>query len=243
MKRIGILAIGALFFSHAAMAATWSIISISVEPQNAVAVAEAADALMKSKLGKEFTGRLLLQVNVADGDNPATHSFVPVYNTAAEREAFSAKLQDDPAWATFQKTMTAKSKPVSNVMYRTVQRWGEISDDDVVWRLHSFNVRDPAAFAAALDTFLKSKTWKTFPGQVFLSSVVAGGISPVSHVISVGQVSEAAIEEWETSLRGNADWAAYLETSQNAAEYLGNNIVRTVKTWGAPLEKVTAPSM
>ena len=51
MKRIGILAIRALFFSHAAMAATWSIISISVEPQNAEAVAEAADALMNSEVG------------------------------------------------------------------------------------------------------------------------------------------------------------------------------------------------
>jgi hypothetical protein len=241
MKRIGILAIGALFFSHAAAAATWSIISITVDPQNAAAVTKAADALMNSELGKEFPGRLFLQVNLADGDNPATHSFVPVYGTAAEREGFGAKLQADPAWATFQKTMSANSQPVSNVMYRTQQRWGEISDDDVIWRLHNFNVRDPAAFAAALDTFLNSKTGKKFPGQVFLSSVVAGGISPVSHVISVGQVSEAAIEEWETSLRGNADWATYLETSQNAAEYLGNNMVRTLKTWGAPLDEVTAP--
>ena len=241
MKRIGILAIGALFITHAAAAATWSIISISVDPQNTAAVANAADTLMKSKLGKEFPGRLFLQVNLADGDNPATHSFVPIYATAAEREGFGAKLQADPAWATFQQTMSENSQPVSNVMYRTQQRWGEISDDDVIWRLHNFNVRDPAAFAAALDTFLKSKTGKKFPGQVFLSSVVAGGISPVSHVISVGQVSEAAIEEWETSLRGNADWATYLETAQNAAEYLGNNMVRTVKTWGAPLDEVTAP--
>jgi hypothetical protein len=241
MKRIGILAIGALFITHAAAAATWSIISISVDPQNTAAVANAADTLMKSKLGKEFPGRLFLQVNLADGDNPATHSFVPIYATAAEREGFGAKIQADPAWATFQQTMSENSQPVSNVMYRTQQRWGEISDDDVIWRLHNFNVRDPAAFAAALDTFLKSKTGKKFPGQVFLSSVVAGGISPVSHVISVGQVSEAAIEEWETNLRGNADWATYLETSQNAAEYLGNNMVRTVKTWGAPLDEVTAP--
>ena len=241
MKRIGILAIGALFFSNAATAATWSIISISVEPQNVAAVTEAADALMSSEVGKEFSGRLFLQVNVADGDSPATHSFVPVYNTAAEREAFAAKLQADPAWATFQKTMTAKSDPVSNVMYRTMQRWGDISDDDVVWRLHLFDVRDPAAFSSALDTFLKSETGKKFPGQVFLSGVVAGGISPVSHVISVGQASEAAIEEWEKSLGDNADWAAYLDTSQKAAEYLGNNMVRTVKTWGTSLDEVTAP--
>jgi hypothetical protein len=241
MNRIGILAIGLLFCSHAAMAATWSIISISVEPQNAGAVTEAMDGLMSSSVGKTFPGRLFLQVNVADGDNPATHSIVPVFSTAGEREGFVAKLQADPAWATFQTTMTAKTEPVSTVMYRTVQRWGDISDDDVVWRLHLFDVGDPAAFLSALDTFLKSETGKKFAGQVFLSSVVAGGISPVSHAISVGQVSEAAIEEWEKSLVANADWATYLDASQASAGYLGNNLVRTLKSWGTSLDEVTAP--
>ena len=38
----------------------------------------------------------------------------------------------------------------------------------------------------------------------------------------------------------NADWAAYLEASQAASEYLGNNLIRTLKTWGATLEAVTS---
>jgi len=241
MKRIGILVFGLLFCSQAATAATWSIIGIAAEPQNAAAITDAMDGLMSSPVGKEFPGRLFLQVNVADGDNPATHSIVPVFGTAGEREGYVAKLQADPAWKKFQATMTVKTEPVSTVMYRTVQRWGEISDDDVVWRLHLFDVGDPAAFLSALDTFLQSETGKKFPGQVFLSSVIAGGVSPVSHAISVGQVSEAAIEEWEKSLTGNADWATYLAASQASAEYLGNNLVRTINTWGASLDEVTAP--
>ncbi len=239
MNRIGILAIGLLFFSHAAMAATWSIISFSTQPQNADKIVAAADALMSSEAGKTFPGRLFLQVNVADGDNPATHAFVPVYKTAADREAFVAKLQQDPAWATFQKAMTRLTEPVSNVMYRTIKRWGEISDDDVVWRVHSFNVSAAAAFGAALDKFMASKTGQKFPGQVFLSPVVSGGLTPVSHVISVGQVSEAAIEAWEQTLVDNDDWQDYIDASQEAAEYLGNTMIRTLKTWGATLDEVT----
>ncbi|MDJ0868677.1 MAG: hypothetical protein QNK03_21395 [Myxococcota bacterium] len=86
---------------------------------------------------------------------------------------------------------------------------------------------------------MKSETGKGFPGQVFLSSVVAGGMSPVTHVISVGQASEAAIGAWEEKLRGNADWLAHLEASRAAADYLGNDMVRTVKTWGKSLDEAT----
>jgi hypothetical protein len=239
VKKIAFIAIGSILMSQAASAATWSIISFSPDPANAAGVVAAADALMGSEVGKTFPGRLFLQVNLADGDNPATHSFVPVYKSAADREAFAAKLQADPAWAKFQASMTKLTEPVSNVMYRTMQRWGAISDDDHVWRAHSFAATDPAAFVAALDTFLNSATGKKFPGQVFLSSVVSGGISPVTHVISVGQKSEAAIEEWETQLAGNADWAAYLTASRKAADYLGNNMVRDMKTWGSSLDDAT----
>ena len=39
-----------------------------------------------------FPGKLLLQANVADGGNPATHTFVPIYKSAAEREKFVQSL-------------------------------------------------------------------------------------------------------------------------------------------------------
>ena len=121
--------------------------------------------------------------------------------------------------------MTRLTQPVSNVMYRTLQRWGEISDDDHVWRAHAFDVADPAAFVSALDTFLNSKTGKEFPGQVFLSAVVAGGISPVTHVISVGQKSEAAIEAWEGAGRPDAAYRRFL-----AAERVMEKLRRGITT-------------
>jgi hypothetical protein len=240
MKRTACLLGVLLFFSsQAATAATWSIIGFSTAPHNVDEIAAAADTLMKSKTGKSFPGRLFLQVNVADGDNPATHAFVPVYETAAASEDFRAKLQQAPAWKAFQGTMNELTQPVSNVMYRTIERWGDISDDDVVWRIHSFDVEEPAAFRAAIAKFLSSKTGKKFPGQVFLSSVVAGGITPVSHVLSVGYASEAEIEAWEQKIQRSDDWSSYLEESGKAAEYLGNSMIRTLKTWGASLDEVT----
>jgi hypothetical protein len=240
MRRFGIIVAGFLLLSQSAYGASWSIISIAVQPLGAPDVVAAADALMSSPVGKEFPGRLLLQQNVADGDNPATHSFVPVYRSTAEREAFGLKLQADPAWATFQGAMAKLSEPVSTVLYRTQKRWGNITDTDEVWQAHAFNVRDPAAFTAALDAFMATPTGKKFSGQVFLSSVVAGGLSPVTHVVSVGFASDAARESWQDTLQGNADFETYLAASRKASDYLGNNLVRTVKTWGAPLDDVTA---
>ncbi len=101
IRRTGFAVIGLLAFGQVASASTWSAISFSATPQNAPQVQAAADTLMSSAAGKEFPGKLLLQVEIADGASPATHSFIPIYKSAAQREAFVQKLQADPAWSTF----------------------------------------------------------------------------------------------------------------------------------------------
>jgi len=233
MKRIGFAAIGLLLFTHVAAAQpTWSTISFTIAPPNVPAVLAATDALMSSAAGKEFPGKLLLEAEVADGADPATHTFIPIYRTAAEREAFVQKLQADPAWNTFLGEMTKLSQPVSTILYRTVKSWGDIVDTDHVWMGHAFHVTDEAAFLAALDKLIASPTGKKFPGQAYLSAVVAGGIGPVTHLISVGYASEAEMEAWNATATKSADWATYLKASRKAAEYLGGSLSRDLKTWG-----------
>ena len=188
---------------------------------------------MESEVMKEFSGLLLLQVHVADGNNPATHSFVPLYKSAADREAFVQKLQADPAWADFQATMARISQPVGQVIFRTLKSWGEVVDTDHVWMSYVFAVSDPPAVLAALDKLMASETGKKFPGQVHLEGVVAGGINSVTHSIVVGYASEAEMETWVDSLAGNADWAAYLEALRASAQLLGANMIRDVKAWGS----------
>jgi len=241
-KKAGLAIAGLLVSSQTALASpSWSLISFSATPQNAPQVIAAADKLMSSAAGKEFSGRLILQVHLADGANPATHSFVPIYKSAAEREAFVQKLQADPAWNEFTTTMTKLSQPVSTTLHRTVKSWGEVVDTDHVWAAYAFDVNDPAAFAAALDKLMTSATGKKFPGQVHLSDVVAGGITPVNQVISVGFASEAEMDAWNDSLDASADWNAYIDASNKSAEYLGANLARDLKTWGpASLKELTA---
>lgn len=242
MQRIGLVAIAMFFYAHSAAATSWGLISFAATPQNAPKVLAAADTLMNSPTGKQFPGRLHLQVHTADGANPATHSFVPIYKSAAERETFVQKLQADPAWNVFLKSMTDLSQPVSQVLNRTLKSWGTITDTDRVWLSHAFAVSDPAAFVAALGTLMASETGKKFPGQVHLSDIVAGGLSPVTHVISVGYESEAEMEAWLAVRDASADWTAYIDASRKAAEYLGSSMARDLKTWGpASLKDLAVP--
>jgi len=233
MRRIRYAAIGLFLFSQTATAQpTFSVISFSTTPPNLPAVQSATDTLLGSAAGKEFPGKLLLQAAVADGSNPATHSFIPLYKTAAEREAFIRKLEADPAWKTFLAEITKLTQPVSTVLYRTLKSWGEVVDTDHVWAGHAFKVNDAPAFLAAIDKFLASPTGKKFPGQVHLSVVVAGGLTPVTHVVAVGYASEAEMEAWSAVRDASADWATLQKESRKAAEYLGTSLSRDLKSWG-----------
>ena len=234
MKTIGLALMGFFFLAQSAAALpTWSTLSVTTTPQNAPEVVAATDKLMSSAIGKQAPGRLLLQVHIADGDDPATHTFVPIYKSAADREAYMQKLVADPAWADFEATIARISQPVAQVVYRTLKSWGEVVDTDHVWLSHAFAVSDPPALFAALEKLMASETGKKFPGQVHLSGVVAGGIAPVTHMISVGYASEAEMEAWFDSRVGSADWAAYLEVARASAQYLGGSMALDVKAWGS----------
>ena len=243
MKSIGLALMGLLFLAQSAAGLpTWSAIGFTTTPQNAPQVIAATDKFMSSAVGKEFPGLLLLQVSLANGSNPATHSFVPLYKSATDRDAYVKKVMGDPAWAEFQATLAQLSQPVSQVMYRTLKSWGDVVDTDLVWMSYAFAVEDPAAFVAALGSFMTSETGKKFPGQVHLEGVIAGGITPVTHAISVGYASEAEMGTWADSLMENADWAAYLAASRPSAKLLGATMGLTIKSWGPlTLDDVSVP--
>jgi hypothetical protein len=165
---------------------------------------------------------------------------VPIYKTAAEREAFVQSLQGNAAWTEFQNTLEKVSQPGGQVLYRNVKSWGDINDTDAVWMAHAFDVSDPAAHLAALDALMASPTGKKFPGQVYLSAVVAGGMSPVTHVVSVGYASVREMADWIAVRDASADWATYQAASSKVSEYLGGSLANTANTWGKAMKDVVA---
>jgi hypothetical protein len=242
VKLLGVLAFLVILPAQGVRAQTWSLIGFSAAPLDAPRVVSAVDKFMASEVGKAFPGKLLLQVNVANGANPATHSIVPIYKDFAERETFVQSIQGTQAWNEMMGVFGEVTEPVSTVLYQVVKSWGDINDDDHVWIAHAFDVSDPEAFLAAVDAFITSPTGKKFPGQVYLSQVVAGGISPVSHVISVGYASEQEMAAWTAIRNASADWATYVDASEPTSEYLGASLARDVKSWGpATLQQLAGP--
>jgi hypothetical protein len=220
----------------------WAQISLTTTFSNAPKVLAAAEKFMSSEVGKTFPGRLLLQANIVDGGIPATHTFVPIYKSAADREAFVQSLQGNADWANFQTTLESLGQPGGTALHRNLASWGDINDTDDVWVAHVFAVSDPAAFATALDTLMKSPTGQKFPGQVYLSATVAAGISPVSHTISVGYDSVQEMADWLVVRDASADWAAYLEASNRVSSYLGATMAADLKSWGpASMADIVAP--
>ena len=144
-------------------------------------------------------------------------------------------------WAEFQKAVQPVSQTLATVRYSLVKSWGDISDEDVVWRTFSFAVRDPGAFLKAMETFQATKTGQSAPGQVHLSAVFAGGLSPITHVVSVGYKSQAEMESFGDTLPGNSDWAAQIEAIRKVSDLLGSNLALTVKGWGNSLKDALTP--
>ena len=95
MKWIGLALMGLLFLGQSAAAGpTWSAFAFTTTPQNAPQVVAATDKFMNSAIGKEFPGRLMLHMYMANGTNPATHALAPFYKSAADREAYGQNAAD-----------------------------------------------------------------------------------------------------------------------------------------------------
>jgi hypothetical protein len=239
----GLAAVLVLVVAQSALAdRTWQLNGVALNPgANPADVVAATDKLLASPIGKQATGRVMLLANIADGDNPATHSYVILNKSAAEGEVYGQKLYADPAWAQFQSALANLSGGGATVRNRTIKSWGDISDSDVVWLGVFLAVRDEQAVLAARERYAASATGKKFPGQAHFSAVVAGGASPVTHTFSVGYASEAEMESW-TASRAGADWQAYQRDLRANAEILGFTLSRVVKSWGpATMKDVSAP--
>jgi len=210
----------------------YQINTFITSPANTPKVLAATEKLQNAPIMKKGKGRLLLMANLADGGDPSTHAFVILFKSTAEFEKFGMKLQVDPAWIEFLGTLATLGQSAATIRIQTDRSWGDISDDDVVWQNFLFQVRNPMAVLAANERFMGTKTGKDFPGQVHLTTVVAGGISPVSHGIVVGYESQAEMEKWNDSNATNPEWIAYLAELSLSSDFLGANLSRTIKAWG-----------
>ncbi len=220
-----------LFSSAAAAGPNWQTISFNITPTNVPAVVSAMDKLLSSN-ADDLTGTVSLMANVVGGADSPSHTIISAFDTRAAREVWIEKLRATPAWQEFTKATAGLLEARGTSRMNFLKDWGEQNDKDVFWELYAFTVTDDDDFTAALDELMASDTGKGFPGQVHLSAVAAAGLSPVTHIISVGFESEAEAEKWNDSMIQTKDWASYQKESEEASSFAGAFLIRTIKTWG-----------
>ena len=89
-----------------------------------------------------------------------------------------------------------------------------------------------ASIMTAIDKFMKSPKGKSYQGGLHVNTILANGVSPATISFVLLMPSLAAIAEWEKSLVGDPDIAAFWQTLEENAtpttEFMGS----LVKSWG-----------
>lgn len=234
---IATIAVLGLLSAGARAAPGWESTQFAVSPQDAPKIVAAMDAFMAGS-GEDYPGQVTLLMNEADGANPATHTILQTYPSVAANEAFSQKVQSDrkvlAEWMKVLEVFASVATPAQTTRGRFLRNWGDVDPSDTVWMHHFLSVspENAPAVVAAIDRWMNSSTGKRAPGQLHLSAVVAGGLDSPSHVVSIGNASQAEAEQWQDSIAGNADFQAFVSAMTEAAEYRGANLSIEVKSWG-----------
>jgi hypothetical protein len=215
--------------------------SFTVLPQNVDKVVSAYDAFYASSAGKQFKGRASLLQNVADGSDPASHSFVALFHSQAEYETYVNAAANDPARKALLDTVVPIAQLVMTGRTSTVRSWGDVVDTDRVWVNIALNISNLNAWNAALDTWLASPKGKAFPGQGWLSAITFGGANAPTHMVSLGYASAAEMEAYVDTLAGDPDYAKFQAAAAGAGVRMGTTMSREVKTWGPAPMKSFAP--
>lgn len=226
----------AFCFSNSAYAGPgWDVTSFATSPSNAPKLVAAIDEWMTAG-GNEYPGQVTLYANEADGSDPATHTIIATFPSAAAAEAYGQKVQSNEkmaaAWARLMEVFSQNTTLAQTTRGSFVRSWGDIDPADSVWMHHMISTAQAPSVVAAMERWMNSPTGKKSPAQVHLSSVVAGGMGAPSHIVSIGYASQAEAEQWQDSLAGNKDYQAFLAEVREVSEYLGANLAIRVKAWG-----------
>ena len=97
--------------------AFWIDHSWQVAPNNEKRFMTAFEEFRKSEIYQQFKGKIWFNVNVADGADPATHSFATVYDSLEEFEELSAQLAVNDDWFKFRRALSAAGNLVTTTTY------------------------------------------------------------------------------------------------------------------------------
>ncbi len=241
MRRIIVL-VSAVLLSASVMAApSWKIYEVAVSPGGQQAVLEATDKFMKSAKGKSYGGGLHVNVILANGISPATHSFVMLMPSIAAITDWEASLAGDADAAAFFNVLSQHQTVVSDYMGSLVKAWGDVSNEDRVWMVTRFYTTDPLRVLEAQNKLMADPATKKFPGQVALHATSLGNRSGANnqfstHLFAVGYKDVAEMEAWTSYSNTQPAWAEYLTSVRDVVTWQGTELLQNAAIYDAALD-------
>ncbi|MBT5518622.1 MAG: hypothetical protein HOK33_06750 [Rhodobiaceae bacterium] len=215
--------------------AVWADYAWAVEPAKEDRFFAAVDKFTNSDAFSTFEGRMLVNAQIANGEQPQNFSFAVIYEDLATFEATQAQLNGNADWDRFRKALAANGTLVSETVYTHVKGWGEINNERFAWEGAAARVTDPANYIARLGRLMDSNIMADAPVSIDVWRVTAGGAPGVSHIVVFGSDSWSEMENFRSESAKNPDFVAAIAGMGKVRTMLGASWTRTAASYG-PLD-------
>ena len=193
------------------------------------AVVAAMDKYQASPTGQSNTSIAILYQYVAAGDNMATHAVNIVHSSPAEMDANMERNQGSRDQATFFAEVNQAATVTRRWMGQILLTGGSadnLTNLNPAAMAYFMSVSDPAAYAQAFSNFIGKNE---DVGQSFLSSIMADGEDPSTHVVlNYGNSIGELVMNQPQALEG---WSAYASEVRDLRTVEGTAVLNVVKRW------------
>ena len=223
-----------IFFAFALLAVQTSFgqavfQSFDLVVSDPAAVVAAMDKYQASPTGQSNTSIAILYQYVAAGDNMATHAVNIVHSSPEEMDANLERNQGSSDQAAFFAEVSQAATVTRRWMGQILLTGGSVdnlTNPNPAAMAYFMSVSDPAAYAQAFSNFIGQNE---DVGQSFLSSIMADGEDPSTHVVlnygnSVGEL----VMNQPQALDG---WSAYASEVRDLRTIEGTAVLNVVKRW------------
>tara|TARA_B000000565_G_scaffold136987_1_gene103472 strand:+ start:1058 stop:1750 length:693 start_codon:yes stop_codon:yes gene_type:complete len=196
---------------------------------NPAGVLAAMDKFMASPTGQAFTGSVGLYQYIANGESEATHNIITVHNSREELDQAFARNALSSDWAALLQEMSEAGTLVNTNIGEILLSGGSadnITSANRAGMYYFMSVSNPGAYAQAFSSFIQQNS---SVGQSFLSSSIADGENPTTHIVvnwanSVGEL----LANQPQSLDG---WDTYASSVNDMRTVEGTAMVQMLKSW------------
>lgn len=193
------------------------------------AVVAAMDKYQASPTGQSNTSIAILYQYVAAGDNMATHAVNIVHSSPEEMDANLERNQGSSDQAAFFAEVSQVATITRRWMGQILLTGGSVdnlTNPNPAAMAYFMSVSDPAAYAQAFSNFIGQNE---DVGQSFLSSIMADGEDPATHVVlNYGNSLGELVMNQPQALDG---WSDYASDVRDLRTVEATAVLNVVKRW------------